>query len=129
MSDPNALPGLEETPANTAILARFGEGPTETETRLAIEEIEEENPARGARRTVKQLCLSLAKSIDRGNAKGRAIANEAAQLFAMMQQLSPPEAAGTVDASALSPELQRLFDALAAPAQLDTPPQSDGPEF
>lgn len=127
MTDTDTLPGLEK-PAQTT--GYFGEGPTEKETRLAISEIDNENPIKGSRRTVKQLCLSLAKSIDAGNAKGRAIANEAAQLFAMMQQLDPPAAAGTVpDPAALSPDLQRLFDALSAAPQFDAAPEGDSPEL
>lgn len=129
MSDLLTLPGLAESPEKSAEAAFYGEGPTEHETRLAISEIDNENPIKGSRRTIKQLCLSLAKSIDRGNSKGRAIANEAAQLFAMMQQLDPPADAGVTDPTALSPELQRLFDALSSAPRLDPAPQGDRAEL
>jgi hypothetical protein len=123
MSEETALPGLEKSPGNSVIHGMFGAGPTESETRAAIAEIEDEfGPITGAKRTVKQIAVSLAQSIDKGNNKGRAIANEASQLFLMMQQLAPPEV-DAPDDSALSPELKRLLDVFAAPAQLDAAPE------
>lgn len=123
-----ALDGLEIPGGSAAGFGGFGAGPTESETRAAIAELEELGPITGAKRTVKQLCISLAQSIDKGNAKGRAIANEAAQLFTMMQQLAPPETAET-NTSDLSPELRKLFDVFAAPAHLDAAPEGDGAEL
>jgi hypothetical protein len=122
MSDETTLPGFDEPPQSGGNHPLFGEGATEMETRLAIAEIEASKPITGSRRTVKQLCLSLAKSIDRGNTKGRAIANEAAQLFAMMQVLEPAEEAAG-DVSDLSPETQALFDLFSTRPQ----PPSAGP--
>ena len=126
MSDENQLVGLEKTTPKEEDSRRFGEGITEYETRRAIEEIEAEEPIVGPRRALKQLCLSLAMSIDKGNAKGRAIANEASQLYLLMQQLVPPEETET-DLSALTPELQRLFDVFSLPAQLDAAPEGHYP--
>lgn len=123
----HTLQGLElpgETPESGG---RYGEGDTERETRAALAEIEEDTPLTGVKRTAKTLALSLARSIDAGNAKGRAVANEAAQLFAMMQQLAPAEdPADAGDDSHLTPETRRLLDAFAAPAQLDAAPVRDG---
>ncbi len=104
----------------------WGHGLMETETRAAIAEIEAETPLTGAKRVTKQLAISVAASIDAGNRKGRAVANEAAQLFAIMQQLAPAVDDGPADDSHLTPETRRLLDALAAPAQLDEAPVRDG---
>ena len=42
----------------------------------------------------------------------------------MMQQLAPPETP-EADSSQLTPELKRLFDVFAAPAQFDPAPEGD----
>ncbi|MDF2826875.1 MAG: hypothetical protein K0R01_158 [Mycobacterium sp.] len=121
------LPGLDFGPETPQNVGRYGEGETERETRAALAEIEKDTPLTGVKRTAKTLALSLARSIDAGNAKGRAVANEAAQLFAMMQQLAPAEDPNeTGDDSHLTPETRRLLDAFAAPAQLDAAPVRDG---
>lgn len=126
----NTLPGLEIDGQTDPTTGGYGQGATEAETRAAIQEIEQETPLRGSLRTVKQLAISLAISIDRGNSKGRAVANEAAQLFAMMQQLSPPDAEATAfDDSKLTPETRRLLDAFSAPAQLDAAPEGNAAEL
>lgn len=121
MTDENALPGLEMNPKSPKSSGFYGAGPTEEETREAIAEIEAHGALTGAKRTVRQLAISLAKSIDMGNTKGRAIANEATQLFFMMQQLEPPEEAGADD-SKFSPETRKLLDAFASGPQLDAAP-------
>ena len=128
MTDILALPGLDIPGQNSGVRGHYGQGPTETETRTAIEEIESEaGELKGAKRTIKQLAISLAISIDKGNAKGRAVANEAGQLFEMMQHLAPADDAdGPGDDSHLTPETKRLLDALAAPAQLDPDPATEG---
>lgn len=113
------LPGLEFGPEAPNSAGKYGEGETERETRAALAEIEEDTPLTGIKRTVKQLALSLARSIDAGNNKGRAVANEAAQLFAMMQQLAPAEDPGAAgDDSHLTPETRRLLAALDSAPQL-----------
>lgn len=113
------LPGLEIEPDSPGSAPTYGQGPTEREIRASIAEIEQHAPMTGVKRTVKQLAISLAISIDRGNTKGRAVANESAQLFAMMQQLDPVDETAVADDAHLTPETRRLLDALAAPAQLD----------
>ncbi len=121
MSDEN---GLENFMQNPGTPAYFGQGLTESETRAAIAEIEAETPLTGVQRTIKQLCISLAMSIDKGNMKGRAIANEASQLFAMMTALAPP-AETQSDDSRLSTETKRLLDVFEAPAKFDAAPEGD----
>lgn len=123
------LPGLEDPGQNHPTYGGYGQGPTESETRQAIAEIEAEIPTTGVRRTLKQLAISLAISIDKGNNKGRAVANEAAQLFAMMQQLAPAVDPDETDPDDLSPETRRLLDALSAPAQLDAAPEGHAAEL
>ena len=65
----------------------YGEGATETAVRLAIESIHAITPLDLAQQARAQICLSLAKNIDAGNVKGRAVANEAQQLDAMLESL------------------------------------------
>lgn len=116
MTDAPALSGLEIPGENAWIPGGYGQGPTETEIRAAIQEIELKAPLTGARRAVKQMAISLAISIDKGNAKGRAIANEAGQLFDLMQHLAPADD-GDAGESNLTDETQKLLAAYAAPAQ------------
>lgn len=109
------------SPNSPGLTGNYGQGPTELETRAAIVEIETAAPLTGSRRTIKQLCIALAVSIDKGNTKGRAIANEAGQLFAMMTQLDPTETdAGS--SSTLTPETERLFNGFARGPVLETDP-------
>lgn len=126
MSDQTVLDGLDIPTENGSIRGRYGAGPTEQETLAAIAEIEAEGtPLTGAKRTIKRLCISLAESIDAGNRKGRAIANEAAQLLAMMQQLDPLEADADVTTDNFPPELKALIDAFQSAPRLDPAPQGD----
>ena len=124
------LSGLEIDGQNDPNPGGFGQGATESETRAAIREISVENPLSGIRRTLAQSAIALAISIDRGNNKGRSVANDVQQLVAIMMQLAPAETDdGPVDDSHLTPETRRLLDALAAPAQLDAAPEGDPAEL
>jgi hypothetical protein len=126
----STLPGLEIEGQNAPNRPGFGQGATESETRAAIDEISVEIPLAGIRRTLAQSAIALAISIDRGNNKGRSVANDVQQLVAIMMQLAPVEAAAdTHDDSALSPDTRRLLDAFAAPARTDDAPEGDAPEL
>ncbi|MEX0158213.1 MULTISPECIES: hypothetical protein [unclassified Microbacterium] len=124
------LPGFDNETQNGPNLGGYGQGATESEIRQAIGEIEADIPMTGIRRILKASAIALAISIDAGNRKGRAVANENRELVAVMQQLSPAtDDAGPTDDSHLTPETRRLLDALAAPAQLDAAPEGDAPEL
>lgn len=121
MTDQPALPGLETTPENGTFFTGYGTGPTEKETRRAIKEIEERKELTGSTRTIAQLAIALATSIDRGTAKGRAIANEAAQLLEMMTRLDPPTPDDLApEDSTLTTETKNLIAAYAAEATTAT---------
>lgn len=92
------------------------QGIAERETRLAIAEIESAEPFTGARRAIKQVAISLAASIDKGNAKGRAIANEAAQLLEMMRQLTAVEESILDSEASFSDDLKRVLEAFSGDA-------------
>ncbi|MGK3947423.1 hypothetical protein [Microbacterium sp. K2] len=124
------LSGLEIEGQNAPIQPGYGQGATESETRAAIAEISAENPLSGIRRTLSQAAIALAISIDRGNNKGRSVANDVQQLVAIMMQLAPAAAADeTVDDGKLTPEMRRLLDAFEAPAQFDAAPEGDPAEL
>lgn len=124
------LPGLETGGQLGQSQGGYGQGSTEIETRQAIAEIEEESETTGLRRILKASAIALAVSIDAGNRKGRAVANENRELVAVMQQLAPATpTTGPADDSHLTPETRQLLEALAAPAQLDEAPAGDGEEL
>ena len=121
MTDQPALPGLENTPENGSLFTGYGTGPTEKETRRAIKEIEERKELTGSTRTIAQIAIALATSIDRGTAKGRAIANEAAQLLEMMTRLDPPTPDDlATEESTLTTETKNLIAAYASDAAITT---------
>lgn len=119
------LPGLEFAPESDPIRGNFGQGSQERAIRAAIAEIDEEFPLTGLRRARAESAISIAINIDKGNAKGRAIANEIAALDSIMEKLYPVAEDGPADDSHLTPETRRLLDALAASAQLDAAPEGD----
>ncbi len=98
---------------------QFGEGPTETAVRRAIEAIHAETPLDPSLQARAQICRSLAKNIDAGNVKGRAVANEAQQLDAMLESLrgttDPENAEGGIPA-----DVQALFELGTVPVRHDT---------
>lgn len=114
------LPGLENlTP---------GAGDMERQTFRSIEAIKEARPLSPGEQMYTMLALALARNIDAGNRKGRAIANEALQLVAVMQLLEPqPES--LADPDNLPPDLRSFLDAFATAPRLDTPSASYSAEL
>lgn len=114
--DPTETPPLwgEDRPESH----HWGEGPTETAVREAIEEIHAGTPLDKAQQARAQICRSLARNIDRGNAKGRAVAAEAQQLDAMLDSLR-----GTTDPEnaeeGIPEDVRRLFELGAVPGRHD----------
>lgn len=92
-------------------------GSTEKTTRETITELLRTRIFTPAEKTLAQLCIALAHNIDRGNQKGRAIANEAMQLAAVLEQLTATADAGG-EHSDLPPELRTLLDAFRTPPRL-----------
>src|SRR5690606_35210971 len=110
---------------------RFAPNPTETAVIAAINSMNEQTPLDPVRTALAMVCRSLARNIDGGNVKGRAIANEATQLAALLKQLAGIEE-GTdptnPDGGGLIPQqTQDFINALATPPRLDTPSASYAP--
>ncbi len=105
---------------------KYGESAEELAVKQALKEIAEKNPLTGSRIALARMCISLAQNIAKGNAKGRAVANEVATLGSLMEQLDP--AAPDVDDSDLPPELRKIADALAATPRPGGPTASNPTE-
>jgi hypothetical protein len=90
----------------------------ERQTKTTLSELNELAPFSSANRMVAQICVSLARNIDAGNVKGRAIANEAAQLVAMLQTV---QGLDNAEVAALPPELLELMQAFTSQPQVTEP--------
>lgn len=97
----------------------FGESPLETEVRKACEKATADRPNDFILPVLSQVAQSLALNIAKGNAKGRAIANEAMQLASVLAQIKGEEI--EEDESALPQATRDLIDALR------TVPRTNGP--
>jgi hypothetical protein len=117
-------PGLwdEKDPKNLAGNA------TEKAVREAIEALHAQTPLTGMQQALAQVCVALGRNIDAGNLKGRAIANEATQLSALLDKLAGVELED-VDETAIPQATKDLINALAAPPRLDTPTASYATEL
>lgn len=93
--------------------SQYGESVEEKAVKESIRAINEKKPIDASQTAIVQTCLSLAKSMSLGNAKGRAIANEATQLVTMLRLLAGEEE--TTAQSDLPHELQEIVRALATP--------------
>jgi hypothetical protein len=100
--------------------------PTETAVIEAIRKLNDEKPLEGMQLALAQLCRSLARNIDGGNRKGRAIANETQQLDALLDKLAGIEP-DEVDESNVPQATRELIDALRTSPRLDTPSASYKP--
>ncbi|MFF5793957.1 hypothetical protein ACFY5D_18085 [Paeniglutamicibacter sp. NPDC012692] len=67
-----------------------------------------------------QTAMELARSIYKGNLKGRAVAQESAQLVATLELLEPVDDAAD-DTNSLPDDVRKLFDAFAASPALPGP--------
>ena len=96
--------------------SQYGAGPLEASTIAELEEINAADPLDAAGRMTSQICLALAKNIDAGNRKGRAIANEANQLALLLASLRP----GLDDENAnesIPADVRILFELGAVPVE------------
>lgn len=116
IDEPAETPGYDPTKRN------YGESGIEFRVRRAIEQQNETDPLTPSQWALAETCLALAENIAAGNKKGRAIANEASQLDALMSKLAGEE--DTADEDALPPETRQLLEALSTPPRLDTPSAS-----
>ncbi|PPF21024.1 hypothetical protein [Rathayibacter sp. AY1A7] len=89
----------------------FGAGQTENATVSAIKEMHEARPFDFRQKALAELARALAQNIDRGNAKGRSVGNEAAQLVVVLDKLAGVEEG--VDESQIPKEVQEFSYALA----------------
>lgn len=77
--------------------------------RELVSEIEQKGQLDARAKVLAETAFSLAANIEAGNRKGRAIANEAAQLIAVMEQLSASTSLSVDDGS----QLGEVMDAFA----------------
>lgn len=68
-------------------------GEQEETIREFVAALRQKAPLTSRQNALAATCLSLARNIDSGNTKGRAIANETAQLIATLDLLDPPSLA------------------------------------
>lgn len=101
---------------------RYGESELEKSVRESIAAIIAGVGIKPSKMFLAQTAIELARSIAKGNAKGRAVANESAQLVATLELLDPTTDAGD-DPDALPEDLKRLVDAFA---QRPAVPSLDG---
>lgn len=89
----------------------IGESAMEKSVRESIAAIHAERPISATKMFLAQTAIELARSISKGNMKGRAVAMESAQLVATLDLLNPADEENTDD---LPPELKALLDAFSA---------------
>lgn len=103
---------VETTEPEALFALEPGESAMEKSVRQSIAAIHSERPIPPARMFLAQTALELARSISKGNQKGRAVAMESAQLVATLDLLNPPEDAGSADD--LPEDLKELLNAFAS---------------
>lgn len=108
MQTDDAAPALFDAPETP----RFGQGALEISVRASIEDIKATIGIKPAKMFLAQTAIELARSIDKGNMKGRAVANESAALLQTMEILDPP--ADATDPGALPPALKEFMDAFSS---------------
>ena len=114
MQTNDAAPALFDAPDSP----RYGQGALEIAVRASIEDIKAGVGIKPAKMFLAQTAIELARSIDKGNMKGRAVANESAALLQTMELLDPPTDAA--DPDALPDDLREFMNAFSAsPRQPD----------
>lgn len=102
----------------------YGQGALEKSVRESIDAIKAGIGIKPAKMFLAQTAIELARSIDKGNMKGRAVANESAALLQTMEILDPPaEDAGAGD---LPPALKEFMDAFSSKPRKPDLPTDDG---
>ena len=114
MQTNDAAPALFDAPDTP----RYGQGALEIAVRASIEDIKATVGIKPAKMFLAQTAIELARSIDKGNMKGRAVANESAALLQTMEILDPPTDAA--DPDALPDDLREFMHAFSSsPRQPD----------
>lgn len=126
MQTDDAAPALFDAPESAGNSGRYGESELEKSVRESIEAIKAERGISKAKMFLAQTAIELARSIAKGNAKGRAVANESAQLVATLELLDPTTDAGE-DPDSLPEDLKRLVDAFAQRPTAPALSSDDGP--
>ncbi len=123
MTESGTNPGLFDLPGTEA--GAIGE--MEREAREQLNAMHDSRAFTAHQQVIAKVAISLARNIDRGNLKGRAIGNEATQLVASMQLLAgeeiDPNAEGTLGIPA---ETERFLHALTQPPRVDPAPGGAG---
>ena len=108
MQTDDAAPALFDPPK----AGLYGQGALEKSVRESIDAIKAGVGIKPAKLFLAQTAIELARSIDKGNMKGRAVANESAALLATMELLDPPTEA--TDPDALPEDLKEFMNAFSA---------------
>jgi hypothetical protein len=120
MHQNEAAPALFEAPR----LPTYGQGPLERSVTASIDAIRASIGIKPAKEFLAQTAIELARNIDKGNIKGRAVANESATLLQTMEILDPPTDAA--DPDALPEDLKEFLNAFSAKPIKPELPSPDG---
>lgn len=97
----------------------YGDPPEVLAVRGLIADITDKGHMTPAKQVLTITAVALAQNIAKGNVKGRSIANEAAQLAAIVEQLT----AETGDAAGMTEETKELIRALTIDPQAHARPE------
>lgn len=110
MQEPETAQGELFAMKNGTNAAGFDLSPLEKKVASAVQQVINERPTDFMLGALGELAMDLARNITLGNRKGRAVANEAAQLAATLDQIKGDSTAD--DAAHLSPDVLSLVAAL-----------------
>lgn len=111
-----------EPPATTLFemeMPAYGLSPIEKSVKASLDAIAAGPGIPASKMFLAQTAMELARSIDKGNGKGRAVAQESAQLVATLEILDPP----TTDAAEedVPPILRKILDAFGTKPAVPRP--------